>query len=144
MTALFPFFGDTEIQAQQESEDYTEIAWDYKHNRPVVIDGEYQLVHGAEAIKSWCYRALQVDRYSQLIYTWDHGSELSLLIGQPYSKALAQSECARFVEECLTVNPHIKGVANVSSSFEGGLLTLSCDLVTTFGETSLEEVTLGV
>ena len=141
--SMFPFFGDVEVKAA-EKPLYTEIAWDYERNCPVVENGEFKIVTGNEAIKTWCYKSLQVNRYKYLIYSWNYGSELEHLIGLNYTMALAQSECIRCVEECLKINPYIIGVSNIVSKFNDGLLTITCDLNTIYGYTGLSEVKISV
>ncbi|MEG1621605.1 MAG: DUF2634 domain-containing protein [Oscillospiraceae bacterium] len=144
MSDLFPFFADVEVDENKQLSLYKEVAWDFKRNLPLVLNGEFIFVTGNEAIKTWCYKALQINRYNLIMYSWNYGSELETLIGKPYSKALAQAECTRFVEECLMINPYITGISNVQSKFENGLLSLSCNLVTVYGETSLNEVRINV
>lgn len=142
--SMFPFFGDVEVQQVKEKPLYTEIAWDYERNYPIVENGEFKIVTGNEAIKTWCYKSLQVNRYKYLIYSWNYASELEYLIGQPYTMALAQSECIRYVEECLKINPYILGVSNIVSKFKDGLLTVTCDLNTIYGSAELSEVKISV
>lgn len=146
MPDLFPFFGD--IETQGDSEDgmplYTEIAWDFNRNCPIIENGSFKIVEGNEAIKTWCYKSLQVNRYRHQIYSWDYASELEDLIGTPYTKSLAQAECIRYVEECLLINPYITGISKVESNFKDGLLSIFCDLDTVYGNTTLKGVNISV
>ena len=142
--SIFPFFGDEGVEESTQYPVYSEVAWDFKNNRPVIENGNFKIVPENEAIKSWCYRTLQINRYSLEIYTWDYASELEKLIGTPYSESLARSECVRYVEECLMVNPYIIGLSNIEVDFKDGLLTVNCDLETIYGSDSLEEVNVGV
>lgn len=145
MADLFPFFGDVQKkEIEQETPLYTEVAWDFKRNCPIIEKGEFKIVTGNEAIKTWCYKSLQVNRYKHPIYSWDYGNELEHLIGTPYTKTLAQAECVRYVEECLMINPYITGVNNIVSTFDDGLLTITCNLNTIYGSTELEGVNIGV
>lgn len=141
MSDFFPFFGDVVVESSiEEIPLYTEIAWDFERNSPIIENGQFKIVTGNEAIKTWCYKSLQVNRYKHIIYSWNYACELEKLIGKPYSKALAQAECIRYVEECLMINPYIIGVSNIQSSFKDGLLSITCDLNTIYGSTSLEGV----
>ncbi len=142
--SLFPFFGDGEVKQDEETPLYTEIAWDYEKNCPIIEDGNFKVITGSEAIKTWCYKSLQINRYKHIIYTWNYASDLENLIGKPYSKALAQAECIRYVEECLLINPYITGISNVKSEFKDGLLTITCNLNTIYGSTNLSEVRISV
>ena len=141
---LFPFFQDIENEETQEIPLYTEVAWDYRRNVPIMENGAFKKVTGNEAIRVWCYKALQVERFNHIIYTWNYGNELENLIGTPYTRTLAHAEAERYVKECLLINPYITSISNVESSFEDGLLFISCDLNTVYGSTSLEEVRIGV
>lgn len=144
MSELFPFF-DADIAEETENLPlYQEIAWDYVKNCPVIKNGEFVLVTGNEAIKSWCYRSLQTKRYGHEIYSWDYASELDNLIGINYSKSLIQAEAERYVKECLLINPYINSVTNISSEFQDGLLSISCELNTIYGQDKLQEVSVGV
>ena len=87
----------------------------------------------------WCWKALHTDRFRHEIYTWDYGSEISSLTGQAYASEVKESEAARYVRETLLVSPYVTAVKDVSTSFSGERLTVSCTVVTVYGE-----VTVGV
>lgn len=144
--SLFNFFDGIQENTEETNElpIYTEVAWDFERNTPIIENGEFKIVKENEAIKTWCYKTLQVNRYKYLIYSWNYGSEFESLIGQHYTEALAKSECIRYVEECLMVNPYITGLSNIVSDFKDGLLTISCDLNTVYGNTNLKEVSISV
>lgn len=145
MADIFPFFGDVAIEeTQTETPLYTEVAWDFERNCPIIEKGNFKIVTGNEAIKTWCYKSLYVNRYKYMIYSWNYGNELENLIGTSYTHTLAQAECMRYVEECLMINPYITGVSNIRSSFDKGLLTITCDLNTIYGDTTLEGVNVNV
>lgn len=146
MSDIFPFFDGIEENENNEQEFplYKEIAWNPEKNSPIVENGEFKIVEGIEAILSWCYRALSVKRYRHEIYSWNYASELEDLIGKAYSKMLVQAEAERYVKECLLINPYIKGISNISQTFQDGTLSIACDLETIYGNTSLQEVKIGV
>lgn len=135
MAGLFPFFGDS-VAATEESEMplYKEVAWDFENNVPRLKDGEFYIVTGNEALKTWCYKALMTERYRYIIYSTDYGNELEEMIGQSYTPNLTKAESIRFIEECLLINPYIKGVSNLEVGFDGGRLTISGKLETVYGE----------
>lgn len=138
MSSIFPII-------QPEAEETTpetlplcrEIAWDYDNNRPIFSGGRPVEVTGAAAVKVWCWKALHTDRYRHEIYTWDYGSEIGALIGQAYSSEVKESEAARYVQEALTASPYVSSVKDISTSFAGDQLTISCTVVTIYGEVSI-------
>ncbi|WMI81605.1 DUF2634 domain-containing protein [Anaerotignum sp. MB30-C6] len=135
MADLFPFFGDG-IAATEEKEMplYKEVAWDFENNVPRLKNGEFYIVTGNEALKTWCYKALMTERYRYIIYSTDYGNELEEMIGQSYTPNLTKAESIRFIEECLLINPYIKVVSNLEVRFDGGRLAISGKLETVYGE----------
>jgi len=114
-----------------------DVQWDFEHDRPLMRRGNPVYVTGLEAVISWAYRALRVVRYRYPMYSTDYGAELETLIGQPYTGELKASEAIRFVRDALTIYPYITEVQDIGATFEGGLLEISCLLVTIYGEVTL-------
>lgn len=141
--ALFPFFGDlqTEAAAEEALPLYREAAWDFTNNIPIVEKGDFRIVTGNEAIKTWVYKAMKTERFRYLIYSWHYGSELSSLIGQSYAPHLTKAESIRYIKEALLIHPYIKNVGNVAVGFEKGKLTIQARLETIYGA---EEVNFDV
>jgi len=135
-TTLFPFFGDTAVEgfAAESLPLYTEVAWDFKENIPIVEKGDFKIVTGNEAIKTWVYKAMKTERFRYLIYTWHFGSELENLIGQNYTPNLTKAETIRCVKEALLINPYITNISNAEVSFEKGELTFHGKIETIYGE----------
>lgn len=123
--------------AAQELPLCRDAAWDYKTNAPLWRGGSPVLVTGAEAVYAWAWRALHTRRYRHEPYSRAYGSELDSLIGQSCSPALKRAEAVRYVRECLTVNPYITDVDQISVEFRDGALDISCQLVTIYGEVLL-------
>lgn len=111
-----------------------EIAWDYQNHVPIWRRGEPVAVTGKEAVKVWIFKALLTPRFKYEIYTWAYGSEFESLIGQAYTPQLKQSECARYLRECLLINPYITSVTGIETDFQGSTLTVSCTAHTIYGE----------
>ena len=103
--SFFPFISvpDTEVTTETPLTMYREIAWDYKLDEPVLVNGELSVVEGNEAIKVWCYKALKTERFIYDVYTWNHGTELDALVGKPYSKELIKAEATRYIQEALLI-----------------------------------------
>lgn len=136
----FPFFGDG-ITGESEVTAlplYKEIAWDFQRNIPIMTNGNFKIVTGNEAIKTWCYKALVTKRFREQIYSWNYGSEFEKLIGSQYTPSLAKAECVRYVEECLLINPYIKGISEIEVSFYEGKLDIYCKIETVYGNSEVE------
>lgn len=134
-TSLFPFFGDTvTTETEEEFPLYREVAWDFKNNIPVVEKGDFKIVTGKEAIKTWIYKTLKTERFRYEIYSWDYGCEIEELIGQNYTPNLAKAECVRYIKESLTINPYIKNISGVEVTFATGKLMIYAKLETVYGE----------
>ena len=134
--SFFPFISvpDTEVTTETPLTMYREIAWDYKLDEPVLVNGELLVVEGNEAIKVWCYKALKTERFIYDVYTWNHGTELDALIGKPYSKELIKAEATRYIQEALLINEYILDVNVLDVSFEGDTLTAQVSVTTIYGE----------
>lgn len=139
MASLFPFFGDTamETAAADSLPLYREVAWDFENNIPILEKGDFKIVEGNEAIKTWAFKAMMTERFRYEIYSWNYGSELDSLIGQSYSPNLTKAECIRYIKETLLVNPYIRNVSNVAVSFDKGKLTVDAKINSIYGETEV-------
>lgn len=135
-TSLFPFFGDTTVETTvtESLPLYTEVAWDFDNNIPIVEKGDFKIVTGNEALKTWIYKTMKTERFRYLIYSWDYGSELDDLIGQNYTPNLTKAEAIRCIKEALLINPYILNISNVEVSFDKGKLTFSGKVETVYGE----------
>ncbi len=132
--SIFPIIAPPEDAARSELPLCREVAWDYKNHVPVWRRGEPVIVTGKEAVKVWIFKAVLTPRFKYEIYTWNYGSEFESLIGQSYSPDLKKSECARYLRECLLINPYITSVTSIEINFTGSTLTVSCVVLTIYGE----------
>jgi hypothetical protein len=96
------------------------------------------IVEGIEAIKVWCYIALQVARYRYFICSWEYGNELEDLYGKGYSAEHLESEISRMVEECLLASDYIESVSVTNTNYEGGRFTAEVSVTTIYGEETTE------
>lgn len=138
--SLFPFFGDTIVTEGTAAELplYKEVAWDFQNNIPVVEKGDFKIVTGNEALKTWIYKTMRTERFRYLIYSWDYGCELEGLIGQNYTPNLTKAECIRYIKEALLINPYIKAISCVEISFLEGVLKMEAKLETIYGEMEVD------
>ena len=137
MANIFPFLQPEAVIKDTALPLAREIKWDRENNAPVFSGGVPVIVTGREAVLTWAWKALHTERYRWPIYTWDYGCEARSLIGQAYTEELKESEAARCVRECLTINPYITGVSDVDTAFSDGGLTINCRIVTIYGEEEL-------
>ena len=126
---MFPF--EEEIEEEEDEEEYypREYEIDFQSGK---MTGK--IVEGAKALAMWAFLALKVDRYVFYTYSWDYGSELKELVGHTYSNEYENSEIARMITECVTVNPYIIGIEDLEISREDDLRHVSFTLVTDYGE----------
>lgn len=134
--SFFPFISipDTEDNVETPLTMYREIAWDYKLDEPILVNGELSVVEGNEAIKVWCYKTLKTERFTYDVYSWNHGTDLDALVGKSYSKDLIKAEATRYIQEALLINEYILDVNVLDVSFEGDTLTAQVNVTTIYGE----------
>lgn len=138
MSILFPFVNPpADISVDNEFPLYREIAWDFEIDSPIIENGDFKIVEGNEALKVWCYFALNTNRYEHSILSWDYGNEIISLIGQTYTKGLTVSEIERFIKEALLINPYILEVSVSDISFVDTLLSANVKIVTVYGESEV-------
>lgn len=91
-------------EAEVEYTEQPSKTWrlDLKNNR---ITKE---IDELEAVVQSAYMALQTDRYTYPIFSWQYGSELHTLIGKERDYAL--SEAKRMIEDALLPDTRIKEV----------------------------------
>lgn len=93
-----------------------------------------KIVEGAEAVKVWCYLALQVARYHFFICTWDYGNEIEDLYGKGFSAEHIESEATRMIEECLLENDYIETVSVSEAVYKHGRFHARITIDTIDGE----------
>lgn len=94
------------------------------------------LIDDLDAIRQAVFLALSVPRYQYLIYSWDYGSELDTLIGQPYEYAL--SEIKRYITEALTQDERVQSVGDFDFTRKGSQILCVFVVTTDFGAFSTE------
>lgn len=133
----FPFEQDLEdgIEIIEESQDLTEAVEygiDFETGQ---LTGE--LVTGLEAVKCWCYLALQTPRYRHVAYSWDYGSEIEDLIGRSNQAAYIKAKAEEMVRDCLMENPHIQAIENFECQTDGDRITYTFIIDTDYGEAKI-------
>lgn len=136
--SLFPIIQPQAIETAMDLPLYKEVKWDFERNAPVFKNGSPVIVTGKEAVLVWAWKALHTPRFRYEIYTWNYGCEIEELIGQPFTEELKRSEAARYVRECLLINPYITDVSDVKVSFANDTLSISCTIETIYGEVEID------
>ena len=127
---MFPFdIDDEEITPDVEEEKIpTDYEIDFKTGK---LTG--RIITGLEAIIQWVKIVLSTDRYYYPQYSWNHGSDLSSLIGQNYDQDYIKSEVQRMIEEAIMVDENITGISDLECSFDRDKLTAKFTIETIFG-----------
>ena len=128
---LFPFVTDEEIAQVTTAvlpSSIREYELDFKTGR---LTG--RIVTGVDALCVWAYLALKAKRYKWVIYSWQYGEEYTNLIGNSYDEDYLYSECKRYIEECLLINEHIKGIQDLNVWQENEKLFIRFRMVTDVG-----------
>lgn len=139
--SLFPFISANEesvILDKKELPLIKDVAIDFKTGSPLIENKSFKIVEGKEALKVWIYRALKIDRFQYLIYSWNFGSELSDLMGKGYTPALTRSEIKRYIEETLLINPYITSLDVLETSFSDSVLKARIKVQTLYGQLEVE------
>ncbi|MEQ2454968.1 DUF2634 domain-containing protein [Flavonifractor hominis] len=136
---LFPMFeAGTALSGPGALPLLRDVAMDYERGVPLWSGGQPVLVTGAEAVKSWAWRALQTARYRFSCLSWDYGCELESLAGQPYGSETRRSEAVRYVRQALEVCPYIRSVSASVDGLEGAVLHIHAQITTVYGEAIID------
>lgn len=104
------------------------------------LDKESGRIRGSvdrlEAMKQAIFLILNAERYAHLIYSWNYGSELQDLIGQP--KEYAFPEIKRCITEALLQDDRITAVDNFTFETHGRKVHVSFLIHTIFGDLDWE------
>jgi hypothetical protein len=134
---LFPIMQPQMTVQEDNAGLYIEVAWDFEKNIPIYRNGSPVLVTGKEAVLVWAWNALHTPRFVHEIFTWGYGNEIEGLVGKPFTDELKLSEAARYVRECLLINPYITEVKGIAVDFLGSRLSISCTINTVYGEAQM-------
>jgi hypothetical protein len=117
---------------------FQEFAWDFNRSKFIYnADGSHKIVERNDAIKVWVWKVLQVERYRHLAYYDDYGIELEKFIGTGPNDELRNNELFQCIKEGLLVNPYIRDVSVLSVERNHKKITMTLDLTTVYGSTSI-------
>ena len=136
---LFPF-DDTEefpdLIEEESNEEYIYKDFEIENRKTMRMTGK--IVEGRDSIEQWAHIALRTSRYDWLIYSWDFGEEYTELIGYSYSQEYLDNEVERTITECLTENPYISGIEDLTVTVEDSHLHIEFIMLTDFGEVRMD------
>jgi len=126
----FNYMEDSEVEEEEED---LEIDPSYTYKLDIENGRIQGMVDNKEAMQQAIYKALFTDRYSDLIYSDEYGSELYTLKGQPsyYAEVLTPD----YIEDCLLADDRIESVENIQimkTDLESIYITFT--VVTMFGD----------
>ena len=75
---------------------------------------------------------LTTERYQWTIYSWQYGSDIYKLIGEPYD--YVKSEMKRMIKDALSIDSRITDVGDFEFSFDKGNITCKFRITTNEGE----------
>lgn len=132
MSSILPSFAMVTAKQTETDNPPVEYGIDLKTGQ---LTGE--IVSGLEAVEVWVWLALHTERYRYPIFSWKYGAELEQYIGQGYSAEFLEEAVKDEVEECLVINPYIRGIDNFSCKIENDRLVLSFIVKTDYGEVEI-------
>lgn len=107
------------------------------------IDNEKGIIKGytdgIEAMEQAIYKILCTDRFVNIIYSWNYGSELNNILGR--SREFVYSEIQRRIKEALLEDDRITNVHSFEFSYHKSTVSVTFRVETTEGAT---EITKGV
>lgn len=90
------------------------------------------LTDGVDALRQAIFLMLSIERYENLIFSWDYGLELADLYGMP--KAYVESELKQRIPEALLQDDRIVGVDSFSFEEAGKKITASFTVHSIYGD----------
>lgn len=135
--SLYPFINpqiNTSLADNTQLPLYKEYGWDFTNDKPLLENNDFKVVYKNEAIKVWIYHAIKTFRYAYSIYTDDFGTELDTLLGQKYTKGVTCLEANRYVKEALEINPYIKTIDFIDTTFVVDILNINLKITTIYGD----------
>ena len=95
---------------------------------------------GNKAVGQFVYTALNVERYENLLHSWQFGLETNDLYGMPTDYVIA--ELKRRIEDALLIDGRITAVDTFEFSVKGRTVTVNFVVHTIYGDSNFEyEVT---
>lgn len=94
-------------------------------------------IDGIEALKQTIYCILNTERYENIIYSWNYGSEFNDLIGK--DKDFILGDLKRRIIDALSVDERIDDVNDFKFSTNKESMTVNFIVKTVYGEITIEQ-----
>jgi len=130
---LIPKVND-DLQSDFEYEELPSKTFKFNISDQVITGNTDEL----EAMKQAIYLILNIERYENLIYSWNYGIELQDLFGKELNYVLP--ELKRRITEALLQDSRITNVTNFNFERSGKKVHVTFTAVTIFGEVQAERV----
>lgn len=127
---MLPNLSISNLQTNFEEITSPSLTWDF----------EGKPIDELDAVTQSIYCILSTERFYHSIYSYDYGSELTSLIGQPID--LVQAEAERLIKEALLQDDRILDISGFSFEVSGHNLAVGFTVATIYGDTS-QEVQIG-
>lgn len=114
---------------------YIDIAWYYEKNKPIMKHGDFVIVSGLGAVKSWVFRTLQTQRYRFKIFTWNYGADMNAFVGKILTDK-NKIDLIKEITDCLMQNKHIKRVYDFEFNTDDRIVTINFKVMTEYGDLS--------
>lgn len=123
---------DIEEESIQETRTYS---IDFINGR---IDG---MVDGLAAVQQAITKILITERFKNIIYSDDYGSELKALLMNPdKTEALMGTEIPELIKDALLIDDRILEISNFNLDQNGNELSILFDVYTIYGDISMKAV----
>jgi len=130
---LIPKVND-DLQSDFEYEELPSKTFKFNISDQVITGNTDEL----EAMEQAIYLILNIERYENLIYSWNYGIEIQDLFGKELNYVLP--ELKRRITEALLQDSRITNVTNFNFERSGKKVHVTFTAVTIFGEVQAERV----
>lgn len=93
-----------------------------------------------QSVLNWCYFALRHKKGTWELYSDNFGSELSDLLGKVMRKDIAESECRRYINDCLLRNEYILNVEYKDFDLVDGQVYVTLIITTIYDKSEVKYV----
>lgn len=129
------------MQITPEVEELDLIEEQEYSNKTYKIDFEKNTIVGEiddiEAIQQTIYCILNTERYENIIYSWNYGSELKSLIGK--DKDFILGDLKRRIVDALSVDDRIQSVDNMEIVVNKDTMIVKFIVKTIYGNITIEQ-----
>ena len=117
---------------------YTEGSTGFIPSKTWGINGNHigGFIDGLEAFTQAVQLILSTERYDELIYSWDYGTEFADLIGE--RKTIIEADIERRIDEALKQDDRYTSIEDFTIKFEGEHAYISFTVNSVFGDVQIE------